>query len=196
MSVEKEQLLKDIEKALGYAAEELKLISKMSPNERIIQESQLQCALYSYFRNTKKFKVHAEAGYIPAEECNKDNRQKSCDLVLMPQKGKKTWVEIKIATHSKDRNNRTILHNKPKKIPNQWNTDVTKLREKAPDQADKMFILLGLFDKDPEQSKNKLLNYVDDFHSTNKVFCHKSFSMTWRNINKIYGKFWVWRWEK
>lgn len=181
-----------IEGALQHAAGELAHIAEMQPRERIFQEAQLQCALYGYFHN-HDMHVHAEAGYG-------GNQQQKCDLVVDPPPPcPRTWVELKIASHHRNPGNAHILHNKAAEFRGRWQRDVGRLLELEAD-ACKVFILLGLFDFNPNDEQGcALLNHINAFclqNHQNPVLEYAMHHLAWPNmVGALHGKFWVWQWH-
>ena len=179
-----EEMVRD---AVRRAAEELAHVCGMQPRERIFQEAQLQCALYQYFRR-RGMSVHVEAGYA-------GNQLQKCDLVVHSPPCPETWIELKIASHSRNANNRQVLHNKPAEFRNRWQRDVNRLLDPGLNNACKIFILLGLFDFDPNNGQGcALLNRVNTFYPQNRLLEDAGHQWLWQDIN-VSGKFWVWQWR-
>ncbi len=182
---------KVIKDALDNAIEDIIGISKSSPNERLVQEAQLRCALYSYFRD-KGMTVHAEADYKKWRQGAGRGKPLKCDLRIIPKRGNETWIELKIASYSL-KGNRDVLHGNASQYYKRWKADIEKLK-KAPGKANKMLIILGLFDDRPDNQNNRVVQRIEKTVPKFKFWCDLK-TFTWRDI-KLNSKAWIWQWEK
>lgn len=164
---------KIIEKAVKYAIKKIGEIAERGPYEKFPHERQIQCFLYDYFKNRKKFFVHPEAGYP------KDNRKK-CDLRVI-QDREEYWIEIKVASYGGKGYN-----NKPEK----WKDDIIKLNKLTEKGTKKFFILIGLFlsNKFPKEKSN-FRKFIEE-NSLIEIDKRKTFA--WQKI-EIVPQVWIWQ---
>jgi len=137
--------------------------------------------------------VHAEAGYYDGE-CRRGNQQEYCDLAVSSGENNETWIELAIGSHHNNPENRRVLRNKPGKIE-KWENDASRLIESAPRSAQKLFLVLGLFDGNPnsEDIGGRLKNLIANFYPEGRFANVGPFQLSWGET-KMYGKFWAWEW--
>jgi hypothetical protein len=194
---------KTINEALEYAVDALINLSRLkpSPRERFPQESQVQCALYDYFKNKKQMNVHPEASYQPYNQGENNNAK--CDLRVLNNK-KETWIEIKITSHGSEKGNANTFNNSPKKYYNRWLVDVKRL-QKLPSEAEKVFILVGLFDQIPQGDDNCFSKCIEELRKqlvndglTNDwpaIYTYNEEGFNWGRIENIRIKALGWLWQ-
>jgi hypothetical protein len=159
-------------------------LSCSNPNERLPKEEQIRSRIYASLID-KNMVVSVERGYVPIEEGDSSE----CDLWVKSNDGLEEWIEIKRCWSG------TGFHDKPKEQLESWCSDISKLA-RLPHTTERYFILVGMFEHDPEvhPRKSKVVSNIDSFHNEKKVaFSTKHFR--WRGSSLKYVSCWVFKWK-
>jgi hypothetical protein len=175
----------DIAHIIDEMLSDLALVAASSPNERLPKEEQIRCSIYAAIRPLFHV-VCAERGYGSID----DGSRIECDLWACSKESPQLWIEFKRCWSVKGWNN------KPPEQLGTWRADVEKLRQ-VPLDADRYFVLVGLFDCDPsceQASTTGALGNIRHFHPSRLVHaaCKKFGWRTGDGISWIGA--WVWRW--
>lgn len=177
----------NIKQLTSSVIDDLNLVSKSEPNERLPKEDQIRSLIFSELKRKFKF-VCSERSYKPAGNSNTEE----CDIWAKGLRSKPTWMEIKRCWSGS-----TGWINKPAKQLESWNKDLYKL-SMIDNDSNRYFFLVGIFHLDPFQnSENKIkgvISNIKEFYTDN--FCHsESREFTWRDSGMSNITIWVWHWK-
>lgn len=175
-----------LEEAIVSAVNQLDLISRYKPNERLPKEAVIQSELYRHFTN-QGYVAHPEAGYFPAEKGEKI----SCDLrIIHPEeKQPELWIEIKMARYASG------FNTKNDEEKNKWESDGWKL-DYVNQDAHRAFLLIVLSERDPDTVKNnRFFLSIRNLWGAEypvKMVCKQK--IEWRQSSISFVSAWLWTW--
>ena len=165
---------------------DLQLLSRSKPNERLPKEEHTRCCLFSFLR--PQFSVLcAEHGYGSVD----DYIRTECDLWGQKEGASDTWLELKHCWAVTSWNNKYL-----EQLCN-WEADIAKLKE-VDTSSERLFLLIGFLSFDPKQepeatNKQFLINLRSFYPLQNVEF--QSMPFSWRGAAGITTlAAWLWRW--
>lgn len=177
----------DIQNTVNLMMDDLVVVARFDPNERLPKEEQIRCSIYAAIRPLFEV-VCAERGYASIDEGGRTE----ADLFAYSSGGTPVWIEFKRCWWI------TGWNNKPPAQLEGWEADVAKLRS-LPIVSDRYFVLVGMFDGDPLATSaiglRKLTALINDFYPQHMIFSTvRNFS--WRQGDGVtHLAAWVWRWS-
>jgi hypothetical protein len=161
----------DIPVVIDAMLADLALVASSQPNERLPKEEQIRCSIYAAIRPIYHV-VCAERGYASID----DGSRIECDLWASSRGIPPVWAEFKRCWSAKGWVNKA-----PEQLRD-WEADVDKLRKLSVD-ADRYFVLVGLFDCDPlceqQSARSGIANNIRGFYRSRLVHS-ASKPFTWR----------------
>lgn len=169
--------MQHLKPAVEAALDEIVLISRNAPKEVKPKEEQLRSAMYRHYSN-QGFLVHVEAGY---PDCGAE-----CDLRVAGRKGgRERWIEIKTAWGGKGWNG------KPGELAAGWETDLSKLRQLAPEGSRRYLVIFGFFDRPLDGSRLRLGARIAEVGGR-LLFALPERPFTWRSTSLAVVRAWAW----
>lgn len=174
--------------AIAAVLDDLVLVGRHGPNERLPKEEQSRCCLYAFLRQTRDV-VCAERGYSSIDE----GGRWECDLVALGPGKSPLWMELKHCRCA-----RGGWQNKPSEELRNWEHDLDKLR-RVPADTDRYFLLVCFTDFDPSVDllpvHGRVIENARRFHPAQQT--HQGFRpFSWRNGDGItHVGAWMWHWS-
>jgi hypothetical protein len=178
----------NIEQLSKSVIDDLILVSKSEPNERLPKEEQIRSLIFSELKTVFKF-VCSERSYQSVG----NGIAEECDIWAKGPRSYPTWMEIKRCWSRRSKG----WVNKPSEQLNSWKKDISKLST-IDSNSNRYFFLVGVFDSDPLQNSGKPIQGV--ISNINELYpndlCHaESCEFTWRDTGMTNIAIWVWHWK-
>lgn len=179
------------ERSVSGAMKYISSLTQLDPNNRLLNGRILQCEVYHFLRELGLV-VQVEYPY-ERQEPGVGSLDK-CDLWFQNGVWGTVWVELKIVTYSTDGHKDVLHNNLPTQLPDFLN-DLNRLNQYAEADHAKVGILLGLFDFNDEQERERQVGIrpVRQENVAGERIKHYP-SFEWRGFD-LCPTVWIWAWN-